>query len=251
MILHIPHSSALIPDNFRDQIILTDEELLNELLLMTDSYTEILFDFPSANSIIFPISRLLVDVERFSDNTKEPMNNVGMGMIYERTSHGGELKREIHANEREILAQYHQAHHSHLSTMVSNELESKGNVLIIDCHSFPGIPLPCDEDQSTSRPGICIGTDSFHTPDSLVEAVERIVSSLEYTYKINQPYIGSIVPIDFYHKNSQVMSIMIEVNRSLYMNESTGMKTVAFENTKYNIQAILNSIKTHQLRGKF
>jgi N-formylglutamate deformylase len=153
-------------------------------------------------------------------------------------------------DEREILVQYYQTHHRHLTTMVSNELTSNSNALIIDCHSFSGAPLPCDEDQTTPRPDICIGTDSFHTPDLLVKAVEKIISSLGYTYKVNQPYAGSIVPMDFYHKNSRMISIMIEVNRSLYMDESTGMKTVAFEITKHDIQVILNSIKTQQLRGK-
>jgi len=48
MILHIPHSSCVIPDNFRDQIVLSDKELLAELLLMTDWFTDELFAFPRA-----------------------------------------------------------------------------------------------------------------------------------------------------------------------------------------------------------
>jgi N-formylglutamate deformylase len=79
MILHIPHSSDLIPEQFRDQILLSDDDLTAELLRMTDAYTDELFSYPGATTVLFPISRLLVDVERFSDDKKEPMTKGGMG----------------------------------------------------------------------------------------------------------------------------------------------------------------------------
>ena len=37
--------------------------------------------FPEAKALVFPVSRLGVDPERFSDNTQEPMSQVGMGFI--------------------------------------------------------------------------------------------------------------------------------------------------------------------------
>ncbi|SPD75867.1 hypothetical protein PITCH_A770005 [uncultured Desulfobacterium sp.] len=86
MILHIPHSSNVIPMNLRDQIVLSNDDLAAELILMTDAFTDELFDFPEATTQRFPISRLLVDVERFPDDATEPMSEVGMGMIYTLTS---------------------------------------------------------------------------------------------------------------------------------------------------------------------
>jgi hypothetical protein len=35
---------------------------------------------------------------------------------------------------------------------------------MIDSHSFPNQPLPCDDSQATDRPVICLGTDALHTP---------------------------------------------------------------------------------------
>ena len=40
VILHIPHSSLLIPNNFREDIRLSEPEIETELRLMTDSYTD-------------------------------------------------------------------------------------------------------------------------------------------------------------------------------------------------------------------
>ncbi|MFH1974439.1 MAG: N-formylglutamate amidohydrolase [Pseudomonadota bacterium] len=246
MILHIPHSSCVIPYNLRDQIVLSDKELLAEILLMTDAFTDELFALPEATILRFPISRLLVDVERFSDDTKEPMSSVGMGMIYNRTAYGNELKRELQPHERKVLEQYYTTHHERLFEEVNKELESFGQALIADCHSFPSIPLPCDMNKSIPRPDFCIGTDSFHTPDSLIRIADQKIKDMGYTSGLNQPYAGSIVPMAFYHKDRRVASIMIEVNRKLYMDEMTGVKKDTFESTQNNIQTILSSFKEFQ-----
>jgi len=84
MILHIPHSPRAIPDNFRDQIVLSDDDLRAELTLMTDAFTDELFFLPETAIVWFPISRLLVDVKRFLGDAEEPMSKVGMGVIYTR-----------------------------------------------------------------------------------------------------------------------------------------------------------------------
>ncbi|OGI41179.1 MAG: hypothetical protein A2140_03605 [Candidatus Muproteobacteria bacterium RBG_16_62_13] len=70
MILHIPHSSCTIPEEFRDQIVLSDEDLGAELRMMTDAFTDELFALPETAVVRFPVSRLLVDVERFPDDTE-------------------------------------------------------------------------------------------------------------------------------------------------------------------------------------
>jgi hypothetical protein len=36
---------------------------------------------------------------------------------------------------------------------------------------------------------------------------------------IDEPYAGSIVPIKHYNKDNRVKSIMLEINRNLYMND--------------------------------
>ena len=74
-VLHIPHSSRRVPAEERPAILLDDAELGNELLRMTDSYTDQLFPVTPAEAgrVVFPVSRLVCDVERFPDNADEPM----------------------------------------------------------------------------------------------------------------------------------------------------------------------------------
>lgn len=90
IILHVPHASRVIPPDARAGIVLSDTELEHELDRMTDSFTDIIATRALAGSgigariVAPPVSRLVVDVERFTDGS-EPMEAVGMGAIYTRT----------------------------------------------------------------------------------------------------------------------------------------------------------------------
>ncbi|VGO21915.1 N-formylglutamate amidohydrolase [Pontiella sulfatireligans] len=77
------------------QFVLTDGELQREQQKLADAYTDELFNFPNSETVSFPYSRLLVDVERFSDDEQEPMSRVGMGRFYMKTSGGQQLRRTL------------------------------------------------------------------------------------------------------------------------------------------------------------
>jgi N-formylglutamate deformylase len=66
-----------------------------------------------------------------------------------------------------------------------------GIVLIVDCHSFPSHPLPCDQDQEVPRPDFSIGTDAFHTPEALTRRIATELETLGFTAWVNRPYEGS------------------------------------------------------------
>ncbi len=87
LVLHIPHSSHFVPPEARRAILLDDADLQSELLRMTDAYTDELFPLTSleAGRVVFPVSRLVCDVERFSADDDEAMTARGMGVIYTRT----------------------------------------------------------------------------------------------------------------------------------------------------------------------
>ena len=136
-----------------------------------------------------------------------------------------------------------------LSREVKNELAKHGTALVVDCHSFPSRPLPCDTDQTVPRPDFCIGTDSFHTPKALVESTALNLKDMGYTVGLNRPYVGTLVPMEFLRKDRRVASIMVEINRGLYMDEMAGVKSSAFDSVKEQMQSILSSTREFQLQG--
>ena len=234
IIFHIPHSSTFIPDEFRSHFSLSDVELTEEIRCMTDWHTAELFSLAAnqlGTAVEFSVSRLLVDPERFHDDEQECMSEVGMGVLYNRTSTGDPL-RELEYTSGEhrerLLGTYFFPHHQRLFQAVNEELESHGRALIVDCHSFPCVPLPYELDQKSVRPHICIGTDVFHTPQDLSQNLERCFSERGHVVGINAPFSGAIVPTEFYGTNPSVHSIMIEVNRGIYMDEETTERRQAF-----------------------
>jgi N-formylglutamate amidohydrolase len=83
-VLHLPHTSQEIPREERRAILLDEETLDRELLRMTDAWTDQLFPTTAAERarVVFPVSRLVCDVERFPDDEREPMAARGMGAVY-------------------------------------------------------------------------------------------------------------------------------------------------------------------------
>lgn len=242
MILHIPHASGRIPEGFRDQFALTDDELQLEQLKLVDAYTDELFHFPGVGKVEFPYSRLLVDMERFPDDAQEPMSKIGMGRFYLKTTDGRLLRRTLTPSEAKILDRLYIEHHQKLAETVEQELSDNGRSLLIDCHSFPSTPLPCDQYQSQPRPDFCIGTDDFHTPDNLVQTAFQYLEDEGYSVVLNRPYSGTLVPLKFYRTEPRVSSIMIEINRKLYMDETTGFKTGEFHAIQHLIRTLLKRL---------
>jgi len=230
-----------VPADVRATLILSDADLGTELVRMTDSYTDQQFELPaSATRIVFPVSRLVVDPERFVDDAQESMAARGMGVVYTRTSNGRPLRRSLSPEERKLLIRtYYEPHHDRLTRAVDDALEHSGRCLILDCHSFPSVPLPYELDQSRVRPDICVGTDEYHTPDRLAEVATALFSGQGFRVLLNRPFSGALVPMSHYRKEPRVWSLMIEVNRALYMDEFTGDRSAQFDSVRRRLGAIL------------
>ena len=217
---------------------LTEEELIVEKIKMTDSYTEELFSGAleyGDEQVIFPVSRLLVDVERFAEDAKEPMSEIGMGMLY-YSCHDLTPLRSSNFFGNELKEIYYDRHHIKLTDLVDDQLSNHGKALIIDCHSFPTKPWPYERNKTGNRPEICLGTDPFHTSTEIEVSLTNAFQKQGFEVDIDTPFSGSIVPMKFYEKDERVKSIMIEIRRDLYMDEKTGARNLSFNETKHKIQ---------------
>jgi N-formylglutamate deformylase len=234
LVLHVPHSSLVIPPDEHGALLLDDLELQQEMLRMTDAYTDELFNgFAPIESVVrFPVSRLIVDPERFEHDADEPMAARGMRVVCEKTALMAPLRASPSPAERDrLLAAYYRPHHAALSQAV-DRARAIGACLIIDAHSFPSRALPYELDQGADRPDFCIGTDAFHTPDALRDAAMSALRAAGFSVAIDRPFAGTIVPMARFRSDASLSSIMIEVNRRLYMNEETGARLASFSRVR-------------------
>ncbi len=235
LIAHVPHASTVIPPRERKQIVLDDAGLQRELVRLTDWHADQLFSCVlELGGVMFvsTLSRPVVDPERFAKDEDEPMAAVGQGVVYTRTTDGDLLARISEHERARRISEYYEPYHEALTAMVASTLERFGTAVILDCHSFASVPLPSEPDQSPGRPDICLGTDPFHTPAALAQALESAFRAEGLTVARDRPFAGTLVPLAFLGAESGVQSVMIEVRRGLYCDEATGERSGGFEATR-------------------
>ena len=167
LIIHIPHSSTRIPSV--DGYCVNGEALANEQLLLTDWYTDELFESKNTINIKADFSRIFCDVERFRDEKDECMSKLGMGALYTHTDSGLQMRIVDDNLRANILNEYYDKHHRQLDKEVNEQLLSNGKAFILDAHSFSNTPFKRDLIQSIPRPDFNIGTDSFQTTQHIID----------------------------------------------------------------------------------
>lgn len=225
VILHVPHSSRVIPEPVRDGIVLDDRALEQELDHITDSHTADIAAAAAAGSAVTPwqfvnrLSRLVIDPERFPDE-REEMRSVGMGAVYTHTTHRERLRPDGFEG-RPLIDRYFHPYADAMTRAVQDRLEAVGRAVVIDVHSYPAQALPYELHGAGVRPPICLGTDPFHTPAGLLAAAEKAFAGFGGT-GLDSPFAGTYVPLRHYGKDSGVGALMVEIRRDVYMSEPGG-----------------------------
>jgi N-formylglutamate amidohydrolase len=172
-------------------------------------------------TVIADYSRFFVDVERLPN---DPLEAIGQGILYEKFNG---LKRFIGVEERRGMLAYYLGYIKNLKEMLNE------HSLLIDCHSFPS---------DLSDVDICIGyNNDWSKPTDFV--IDLITGYFEHEgYKVgrNEPYSNAISPKTNFNYNS----IMIELNKRIYMDE----KTLELSDNAKNIRKQLSTLYSLLLR---
>ena len=219
VIIHVPHSSRLIPSAIRADLMLTDQELAGELDEATDTATDEIALAALTHVRVRPtivinhLSRLVIDPERFPDGDRAEA--FGRGPVYTRSCSGAPLRAEPYPLRAELIEAYFRPYADAVTAAVENRLNSCGRAVVIDLHSYPEKPSAF-EDPAAPRPPLCIGTDPAHTPGWLTAAARGAFTSLGEIWE-NTPYSGTYVPLRYYGQDDRVSSVMIELRRDTYL----------------------------------
>lgn len=235
ILLHIPHSSTSFPDGLHYSF----QDLDGEEKLLIDYYTDELF-VPcekkwNISSVVFPYCRLYCGVERL---VNDPLEYKGLGISYHRLVDSYDLPFEERSFSTLSEAfHYYADFHANVSKKIV-DMTIRNRILLIDCHSFsahPNLlnPTPPDID-------ICLGYNDDETRPSkkVIENIVRFFESFGYKVGINKPFSNSKtfpVPV-VYH------SVMIEINKRLYMNEETLEKNENFVRVHQILQELYSIV---------
>jgi len=265
MVTHVPHASVFIPETCRADFLLTDDELAYQARRSADLFCDELFDIKTGRRVAAGQSRLVCDVERFRDDRLERSALKGNGLYYINTLLGAPLRPDDPVLRDKILTQFYDPHHTRLTAAVDCALAENDVCLILDGHSFTEemaiYERQFEEMALTERfvggvriadglPDFCIGADDFHTPGFLVDAAHAILRGLGYSVETNRPFTGSIVPMKHYGKDKRVYSLMIEVNKRLYLKDYGFEKSEGFGRVRRacagTAEGLLKAIEQYQ-----
>jgi N-formylglutamate amidohydrolase len=126
-----------------------------------------------------------------------------------------------------------------LTERVQHVVETFGRCVIIDGHTYQEKPLPYELDGDAPRADVVFGEDSLHTPAWIRHEVERLTKAAGYSFGVNRPFAGTVVPLQLYG-DTRIASCMLEINRATYMDEGTTTRNAGLA----RMQALISEIVT-------
>jgi N-formylglutamate deformylase len=232
VLLHVPHAGTRIPAWTRPYLLLDDAGLAAEVAALTDHRTDGIAvaaaDAAATRpwALVNPVSRFVVDPERFPDD-REEMARVGMSAVYTRGTRGQPIRADDPEHRDALLAAFYEPWARAVTEAVEARLAATGRAVLLDVHSYPSAALPYELHADGPRPDVCLGTDPVHTPPWLVEAAREAFTALG-TVGLDSPFAGTYVPLAHHGTEPRVLSLMVELRRDGHLTEPDGPPTAGF-----------------------
>jgi N-formylglutamate amidohydrolase len=256
LVFNSPHSGRIYPATFLaasrlDPLTLRRSE---------DAFVEELFAFVTdlgAPLLHAHFPRAYLDVNRepyeldpvlFRDglphyaNTQSVRVVGGLGTIARIVSGSDEIYREPLSVEAalERINRLYTPYHNTLASLLLETQREFGLAVLIDCHSMPSKPVA---DGGTGRPDFVLG-DRFGTScgGELTRLAANELAALGYAVTLNKPYAGGYITEHYGRPQKAQHVLQIEINRSLYMDETSFEKSAGFEKLRADLETMVRGL---------
>jgi N-formylglutamate amidohydrolase len=257
LVLDSPHSGTAYPDDF-------DHAPSREVVRQAeDTHVEALYsDAPAVGATLieahFPRSyidpnrhRSDIDRELLADAWTGPITpsrktQLGIGLVW-RLAHGGVpmYARKLTAAEVERrISNFYAPYHACVAAALQERHAAFGAVWHINCHSMPAVGDAMSEDPGRERADFVLGDrDGSTCAPEFTAFVAEILGSLGYQIAINDPYKGVELVRMHGRPAERRHSLQIEINRRLYMDESTLARNSGFAALRSNLRRLLEALR--------
>jgi len=217
LLISIPHGGTLIPEDIKDNVCLSDLDLLDD----SDAFTIEIYDIghKAQNVIKSDIRRAIVDLNRSLD--QRPPDHPD-GIIKSHTCYGKEVyQKEKPLNLYQIdllIRSYYLPFHETLKNALIDMVDTIK--LALDCHSMAAIGPEISNDYGKNRPLMCLGnlwgqTSSHETMQHLADCFSRSFNINRKDISMNVPFAGGYIT-KTYGKQT-IPWIQVEMSRELYL----------------------------------
>lgn len=234
VVVDVPHAGEWIPDEVLDEMVVQNKTLRRDLDLYVDQLWQKAPEL-GATLIASNVSRYVLDLNRANDDTSpetvigaKRINKPGYyqdrGVVWRTTTDGTPVmaKPMTRAAFNRRIATFHTPYHQAIADEIERVRQKFGYCLLIDGHSMPSRGRSGHSDPGSRRADIVPGdVEGKACSPLLTNIVCTHFRECGYSVAPNKPYKGGWITRSFGVPREGSHALQIEVNRALYMDETT------------------------------
>ena len=159
--------------------------------------------------------------------------------IYDRKLSVDEIERRI---ER-----FHRPYHRALAERIDATHARFGASWHINCHSMNAVGGAQGEGGAgKARPDFVVGDRDGTTCDpGFTELVRSVIAAMGYDVRVNDPYKGVELVRAYSNPAARRMSLQLEINKRLYMDEATRERNASFATLQKQLLTLIDAVLAH------
>ena len=169
----------------------------------------------------------------------------GLGLIKTKSRYGEPMqeKKLTVAEIKERFDVYYHPYHRELKRIMEETYARQGMVWQLSCHCMSAVGAPTHADAGKPRADFCLGNIGFTTSSKeFVDYVATEIKKLGYSVTINDPYEGNELNRRHGAPGKGIESVMVEINKKLFMDTKSFRKNDGFDSLKVNLDKLLRTL---------
>ena len=169
----------------------------------------------------------------------------GLGVIPRVVSNGRAIYRgKLTMDEaRYRIDRFWTPYHTELARLLDRSRERFGRTILVDCHSMPHEAMDGVSRKAARRPEIVLG-DRFGAAAGaeIVDRIEAAFVRAGFAVARNAPFAGAYITQAYGRPSRQQHAVQIEIDRSIYMDETSVLPNNRFEQVRDLLRGIIADI---------
>lgn len=229
VIVEVPHAGLELDAEVLSTLVAPAHAVGRDADLYVD---ELYADAPDAGATLISarMSRYVCDLNRSEhDVDRETVQGATgrpspHGLIWRSTTDNrAAIARPLPKAELERRLQaYYRPYHDRLDELVRDRLAQHGFVILLSGHSMPSRGRDGHDDPGRDRADVVPGTRQRTTAaEAVIEVTERVSARFHLGLAHDDPYRGGHTTVRYGRPSAGIHAIQVELNRRLYMDETT------------------------------
>jgi N-formylglutamate deformylase len=201
-----------------------------------------------ANRSLLDIDEALLAAPWPGPLSRSRKTELGIGLVWRVLDNGDPIyaRKLTLAEVMRRITHFHQPYQRAVKDAIDELHAHFGAVWHVNCHSMPALSSQVSEEgPGKPRPDFVLGDrDGTTCGADFTHFVRDTIAGMGYSVKVNDPYKGVELVRAFSDPAAGRHSLQIEVNRRLYMDESTREKSAGFTALKRDIDSLVAAVCT-------